>query len=291
MYTSSYLQSDLYSLNGDIDPLGRELTNIPDYPLGGITSNVIPEGIALMDYGNDTYHSPYVPADTNSDEFMKFFPSIQPEPTILDNFPDETGLLEAFQSHPMIPQIADFSSTGYELSDQPLDVHSFDWLIDQDQFEIDSIGDSVVPFTAKPAPSGIVGIRPPLEGSAFSESSLSYDSELDHPSSCTPDEFTESNSGTQPEAQSCVSNIVTSPEERAFPEETKSPAPSQDMEAYSICGVCLRRCSTPWNLKEHIETHNPERVKQHVCTIEGCEYASRRKNDVERHMKSRKHTV
>ena len=262
MYTSSYLQSDLYSLNGDIDPLGRELTNIPDYPLGGITSNVIPEGIALMDYGNDTYHSPYVPADTNSDEFMKFFPSIQPEPTILDNFPDETGLLEAFQSHPMIPQIADFSSTGYELSvrlapeisflshlmkhlthrqDQPLDVHSFDWLIDQDQFEIDSIGDSVVPFTAKPAPSGIVGIRPPLEGSAFSESSLSYDSELDHPSSCTPDEFTESNSGTQPEAQSCVSNIVTSPEERAFPEETKSPAPSQDMEADNICGVCLRR--------------------------------------------------
>ncbi|ETW77769.1 hypothetical protein HETIRDRAFT_325274 [Heterobasidion irregulare TC 32-1] len=285
MYTASYIQSDLYSLN----PLGREPADIPDYPLGGITSNVIPEGIAFMNYGNDTYHSPYVPADTNSDELMEFFPSIQPEPTILDNFPDETGLLEAFQSHHMIPQIADFSSTGYDFSlthrqDQPSDVRSFDWLIDQDQFEIDNIGYSVASFTAKPAPSGIVGIRPHLEGSAFSESSLSYDSGLDHPSSCTPDEFTESNSGTQPEAQSCVSNIVTSPEERAFPEETKSPA-------HNICGVCLRRCSTPWNSKEHVETHNPERVKQHVCTIEGCEYASRRKNDVERHMKSRKHTA
>ena len=116
MHPASYPQSDLYSFNDNIDPLGREPIGIPAYPPGGITSNVIPEGVAYMDYTNNTCRSPYVPADTNSDEFMNSFASIQLEPTMLDNSPDETGSLKAFQSHPIIPQISESISTGYEFS-------------------------------------------------------------------------------------------------------------------------------------------------------------------------------
>src|SRR6266852_9332935 len=38
-----------------------------------------------------------------------------------------------------------------------------------------------------------------------------------------------------------------------------------------------------FNLKTHMDIHNPERVKQYVCPYSGCKRAFSRKHDLQRH--------
>ncbi|ETW77830.1 hypothetical protein HETIRDRAFT_325249 [Heterobasidion irregulare TC 32-1] len=55
------------------------------------------------------------------------------------------------------------------------------------------------------------------------------------------------------------------------------------------CKHCDRSFATRWNLKTHMNLHNPNRMKPFACTHEGCHYASARKNDLKRHMGSCSH--
>ncbi|ETW77829.1 hypothetical protein HETIRDRAFT_157336 [Heterobasidion irregulare TC 32-1] len=55
------------------------------------------------------------------------------------------------------------------------------------------------------------------------------------------------------------------------------------------CNYCDRSFATRWNLKTHMDLHDPNRMKLFACTHKGCHYASARKNDLKRHMGSCSH--
>ncbi|EOR02020.1 DNA-binding protein scr1 [Wallemia ichthyophaga EXF-994] len=52
------------------------------------------------------------------------------------------------------------------------------------------------------------------------------------------------------------------------------------------CSLCPRAFARQFNLKQHIQTHNPDRVKPHECTYEGCGRRFSRKHDLVRHAQS-----
>ncbi|KAN0125042.1 hypothetical protein V8E52_001594 [Russula decolorans] len=49
------------------------------------------------------------------------------------------------------------------------------------------------------------------------------------------------------------------------------------------CPNCNRAFARAFNLKTHMETHNPERVKQYVCPHTSCKRPFSRKHDLQRH--------
>ncbi|KAI9512869.1 hypothetical protein F5148DRAFT_1160483 [Russula earlei] len=49
------------------------------------------------------------------------------------------------------------------------------------------------------------------------------------------------------------------------------------------CPNCNRAFARAFNLKTHLDTHNPERVKQYVCPHTGCKRPFSRKHDLQRH--------
>ncbi|KAE9385518.1 hypothetical protein BT96DRAFT_840586 [Gymnopus androsaceus JB14] len=52
------------------------------------------------------------------------------------------------------------------------------------------------------------------------------------------------------------------------------------------CTMCTRAFDRAFNLKTHMETHNPNRVKAYVCTHGSCGRAFSRKHDLGRHVTS-----
>jgi len=49
------------------------------------------------------------------------------------------------------------------------------------------------------------------------------------------------------------------------------------------CPNCSRAFARAFNLKTHLETHNPERVKQYICPHSSCKRPFSRKHDLQRH--------
>ncbi|KAI0283402.1 hypothetical protein BGY98DRAFT_952249 [Russula aff. rugulosa BPL654] len=49
------------------------------------------------------------------------------------------------------------------------------------------------------------------------------------------------------------------------------------------CPNCSRAFARAFNLKTHMDTHNPERVKQYVCPHSSCKRPFSRKHDLQRH--------
>ncbi|KAH7116084.1 hypothetical protein B0J11DRAFT_553213 [Dendryphion nanum] len=52
------------------------------------------------------------------------------------------------------------------------------------------------------------------------------------------------------------------------------------------CHLCGKLFQRSYNHKTHLETHNPKRKKDHICSIEGCEKQFVRKTDLDRHHNS-----
>ncbi|TIA92964.1 hypothetical protein E3P99_00437 [Wallemia hederae] len=52
------------------------------------------------------------------------------------------------------------------------------------------------------------------------------------------------------------------------------------------CSLCPRAFARQFNLKQHIQTHDPDRVKPHECTYNGCGRRFSRKHDLVRHSQS-----
>ncbi|KAF8506974.1 hypothetical protein F5888DRAFT_1798189 [Russula emetica] len=49
------------------------------------------------------------------------------------------------------------------------------------------------------------------------------------------------------------------------------------------CPNCSRAFARAFNLKTHMDTHNPERVKQYICPHSSCKRPFSRKHDLQRH--------
>ena len=52
------------------------------------------------------------------------------------------------------------------------------------------------------------------------------------------------------------------------------------------CPICPRAFARQFNLKQHIQTHDPDRVKPHECTYNSCGRRFSRKHDLVRHSQS-----
>jgi hypothetical protein len=59
--------------------------------------------------------------------------------------------------------------------------------------------------------------------------------------------------------------------------------PTTTENAQYKCGVCNMLFQRSYNHKTHMQTHNPERKKEHVCPYKDCGHAFVRKTDLDRH--------
>ncbi|TCD70418.1 hypothetical protein EIP91_003499 [Steccherinum ochraceum] len=69
-----------------------------------------------------------------------------------------------------------------------------------------------------------------------------------------------------------------------------SQQPKEDLKKRkSQCPTC-QSVVLSRNLSSHMDTHNPDRPRNYVCTHTGCQRAFYRRNDLERHMTSKYHS-
>lgn len=58
---------------------------------------------------------------------------------------------------------------------------------------------------------------------------------------------------------------------------------TQPSEANFRCAQCGKHFSRVWNYTAHLDTHDPNRARPHVCTARGCGKAFVRRTDLARH--------
>lgn len=91
--------------------------------------------------------------------------------------------------------------------------------------------------------------------------------------------------------QSRQSHFGIAPDNLSLPRQQPSTptVPASDKQPHTgankahQCSNCGRAFARAFNLKTHMDTHNPERVKQYVCPHSSCKRPFSRKHDLQRH--------
>ncbi|KAF1927866.1 uncharacterized protein M421DRAFT_162260 [Didymella exigua CBS 183.55] len=75
------------------------------------------------------------------------------------------------------------------------------------------------------------------------------------------------------------------PQTPAHRQRIRSRRHTDPATAAFVCTLCKpqKGFARNYNFKQHMETHNPNRAKPHVCRMEGCQKAFVRKLDLDRH--------
>ena len=68
--------------------------------------------------------------------------------------------------------------------------------------------------------------------------------------------------------------------------DRKKRAPTTSENANCSCAICGKLFRRTYNLKAHLETHNPARSKSHECLYDGCGKMFARSMDLKRHQDS-----
>ncbi|RPB07690.1 hypothetical protein P167DRAFT_495410 [Morchella conica CCBAS932] len=79
------------------------------------------------------------------------------------------------------------------------------------------------------------------------------------------------------------SHYEGSPAPSGAPRDRKKRRLTDPSEANFHCNKCGKYFSRIWNYNAHLETHDPDRPRPHVCRVEECKKAFVRRTDLTRH--------
>lgn len=79
------------------------------------------------------------------------------------------------------------------------------------------------------------------------------------------------------------SSYEGSPAPSGAPRDRKKRRLTDPSEANFNCDKCGKYFSRIWNYNAHLETHDPDRPRPHVCRVEDCKKAFVRRTDLTRH--------
>lgn len=179
----------------------------------------------------------------------------------------------SFDIHSLDP-IDDFTTTSFDGSHNPF---CFDWIVQQSQ-----------------------AYQPPAM--AKDEFCVNPSLATSIPSSYTT--YAESASTTMSSSASAAQSVTLSPSMTetsidfqntmdrlgSSAGSSSSASSSEESQAGPIrkfkCPICPRAFARQFNLKQHIHTHDPDRIKPHECTYNGCGRRFSRKHDLVRHAQS-----